>query len=122
MANQKRIAITTAVGILTGLYCAGSLLFRAPPGVTPEPWFMVMIFYGRTLQGFAIGFAETISLRPVLRGALLGAVFSIMLCIVPIFSQNYLGAILLLIFGMIYGVLADWLASRFAKSGMAGMG
>lgn len=115
MANRKRIAITTAVGILTGLYCAGSLLFLAPPGVNPEPWFMVMIFYGRTLQGFAIGFAETIPLHPLLRGALLGVVFSTMLCIVPIFSQNYLGAILLLIFGVTYGILADWLASRFGK-------
>jgi hypothetical protein len=112
MVQIQRIAITTAIGILTGLYCAGSLLFFAPPGITPEPWFMVMIFYGRTIQGFVIGFADAIPLHPVLRGAGLGAVFSLMLCIVPLFAHNYLGAGLLLVFGILYGVLADWIASR----------
>ena len=109
--QKKRIAITTVIGILTGIYCAGSLLFLAPPGVTPEPWFMVMIFYGRTLQGFVIGFADGISLHPALRGAGLGAIFSLMLCIVPLFAHNYLGAVLLFAFGILYGILADGIAS-----------
>ncbi len=111
MVQKKRIAITTAVGILTGMYCAGSLLFAAPPGVTPEPWFMVMIFYGRAIQGFVIGFADGISLHPVIRGAGLGAMFSLLLCIVPLFAHNYFGAVMLLIFGIIYGILADGIAS-----------
>ncbi len=112
MVQKKRIAITTAIGILTGLYCAGSLLVFAPPGVTPEPWFMVMIFYGRTLQGFVIGCADGIPLIPAVRGAALGAIFSLLLCIVPLFAHNYTGAGLLFVFGIIYGVLADWIASR----------
>jgi MFS family permease len=116
MVNPKRIAITTAIGILTGAWCAGSLLIAAPPGVTPEPWFMLMIFYGRTLQGFTIGFAETIPLRPILRGAVLGALFSLLLCIVPVNAHNYFGAAMLLVFGIIYGILADviatWLVQR----------
>lgn len=112
MVQKKRIAITTAIGILTGLYCAGSLLVFAPPGVTPEPWFMVMIFYGRTIQGFVIGFADGIHLQPAVRGAALGAIFSLLLCIVPLFAHNYTGAGLLFVFGIIYGVLADWIASR----------
>jgi hypothetical protein len=111
MVQKKRIAITTAIGLLTGIYCAGSLLVAAPPGVTPEPWFMVMILYGRILQGFVIGFADVIPLRPVLRGAGLGAIFSLMLCIVPLFAHNYSGAVMLLIFGIIYGALADIIAS-----------
>ena len=112
MVQKKRIAITTAIGILTGLYCAGSLLVFAPPGVTPEPWFMVMIFYGRTIQGFVIGFADGIHLQPAVRGAALGAICSLLLCIVPLFAHNYTGAGLLFVFGIIYGVLADWIASR----------
>ena len=111
MVRKKRIIITTAIGILTGLYCAGSLLFLAPPGVTPDPWFMVMIFYGRTIQGFVIGFANEIPLHPAMRGAALGAIFSLLLCIVPLFAHNYAGAGLLFVFGIIYGVLADWIAS-----------
>lgn len=111
MVQKKRIAITTAIGILTGMYCAVSLLFAAPPGITPEPWFMVMIFYGRTIQGFVIGFADGIPIHPVIRGAGLGAIFSLLLCIVPLFAHNYFGAVMLLIFGIIYGILADGIAS-----------
>jgi MFS family permease len=115
MVQKKRIAIATAIGILTGLYCAGSLLVFAPPGITPEPWFMVMIFYGRTIQGFVIGFANGIPLQPVMRGAGLGAIMSLLLCIVPLFAHNYFGAVMLLVFGIIYGVLTDWIASRLMQ-------
>jgi hypothetical protein len=73
---------------------------------------MVMIFYGRTIQGFVIGFADGIPLHPAVRGAALGAVFSLLLCIVPLFAHNYTGAGLLFVFGIIYGILADWIASR----------
>jgi MFS family permease len=111
MVQKKRIAITTAIGILTGMYCAGSLLVFAPPGITPEPWFMLMILYGRTIQGFVIGFADGILLNPVVRGAGLGAVMSLLLCIVPLFAHNYFGALMLLVFGIIYGALADGIAS-----------
>lgn len=111
MVQKRRVAITTAIGILTGLYCAGSLLVAAPPGVTPEPWFMVMILYGRIIQGFVIGFADGIPLHPVIRGAGLGAIISLLLCIVPLFAHNYSGAVMLFVFGIIYGALADWIAS-----------
>ncbi len=112
MVQIRRIAITTGIGVLTGLYCAGSLLVAAPPGITPEPWFMVMILYGRILQGFVIGFADVIPLHPVIRGAGLGAIFSFLLCIVPLSAHNYFGAVMLFIFGIIYGALADGIASR----------
>ena len=45
------------------------------------------------------------------REAALGAIFSLLLCIVPLFAHNYTGAGLLFVFGIIYGVLADWIAS-----------
>lgn len=115
MVQKMRIAITTGIGILTGLYCAGSLLIAAPPGITPELWFMVMILYGRILQGFVIGFAEGIPLHPVIRGAGLGAIFSLLLCIVPLSAHNYFGAVMLFIFGIIYGALADGIASWAMK-------
>jgi len=117
MVQKKRVVITTAIGTLTGAWCAGSLLFMAPPGITPEPWFMLMIFYARVLQGLVIGFADNIPLNPVLRGAGLGALFSILLCIVPFFAHNYFGAAMLLLFGIIYGILADGIASRAVRQG-----
>jgi hypothetical protein len=72
---------------------------------------MVMILCGRIIQGFVIGFADGIPPRPVLRGAGLGAIICLLLCIVPLFAYNYFGAAMLLIFGIIYGALADGIAS-----------
>jgi len=115
--QPKRLAITIVIGVLTGAWCAGSLLIMAPPGITPEPWFMLMIFYCRVLQGMAIGFADGIPLSPVLRGAILGALFSLLLCIVPFFAHNYFGAAMLLLFGIIYGILADGIASWAVRQG-----
>jgi hypothetical protein len=115
MVRIKRIAITTAIGILTGLYCAASLLFIAPPGVTPESWFMAMIVFSRTLQGFLIGFADGVPLHWAIRGGGIGALMSLQLCIVPLYSHNYIGAVLLLFAGIIYGLLADGIASRLVQ-------
>jgi hypothetical protein len=111
MVQGKRLAITTAVGILTGLYCAGSLLIAAPPGTIPEAWFVATILYGRVAQGFVIGFADGIPLHPLIRGAGLGAIMSLELCIMPLFAHNLFGAVMLLVFGIIYGVIADGIAS-----------
>ena len=111
MVQGKRLAITTAVGILTGLYCAGSLLIAAPPGTTPEAWFVATILYGRITQGFVIGFADGIPLHPLIKGAGLGAIMSLELCIMPLFAHNLFGAVMLLVFGIIYGILADGIAS-----------
>jgi hypothetical protein len=122
MVRKKRIAITTSVGLLTGLYCAGSLLISAPAGITPEPWFMAMILYGRTLQGFTIGFADGIPLHWAVRGGGLGALFSLMLALVPFNARNYFGAAMLIIFGIIYGILADGIASRVVQENIRGEG
>ena len=111
MVQRKRLVITTAVGIITGLYCAGSLLFTAPLGTTPEVWFVATILYGRIAQGFVIGFADGIPLHPLIRGAGLGAIMSLELCIMPLFAHNLFGAVMLLVFGIIYGVIADGIAS-----------
>jgi hypothetical protein len=116
MVRLKRIAITTIIGILTGLYCAGSLLFMAPPGIVPESWFMVTIVYSRSLQGFLIGFADIIPVHWAVRGGGIGALMSLQLCIVPASHGNYFGACLLLVAGIIYGLLEDGIGSRLGNS------
>lgn len=92
-------------------YSGNHQVVFAPPGITPEPWFMLMILYGRTVQGFVIGFADGIPTRPVVRGAGLGAIFSLLLCIVTLNAHNYFRAVMLFVFGIIYGALADRIAS-----------
>jgi hypothetical protein len=72
---------------------------------------MITIFYSRVIQGIAIGFADGIPLHPVIRGSGIGAIMSLQLCIVPLFAHNYSGAVMLFVFGIIYGILADGIAS-----------
>lgn len=116
MVQPKRIAITTAIGILTGAYCVGTLFIAAPGGVSPEPWFMAMIFSSRAVQGLVIGFADTIPFHWAVRGGGIGALMSIQLCFLPLSAQNYSGASLLLLAGILYGILADGIACRVLRA------
>lgn len=117
--NKKRVAIATGIGVLTGLYCAGSLLIPAfkPPGLTytPEPWWLAMIFIARASQGFVIGIADGIHIRPVWRGVVLGAAMSLVLVPMPLFGPFKFGALLLLVMGIIYGLLEDVAATHFSE-------
>ncbi|MCX6991769.1 MAG: hypothetical protein NT011_01365 [Kiritimatiellaeota bacterium] len=113
---KKRIAIALVAGVVTGGYCAGSVLLNPPPHVKPELWFVAMIFYGRVLQGFVIGIADGIRLHWAIRGAILGLIFSLMLAIVPLNSGNMRGATMLLIFGIFYGIITDAVATWAAKA------
>ena len=117
MANiTKRVAIALIAGVITGGYCAGSVLLFPPPNVHPEIWFVSMIFYGRVLQGFVIGIADGIRLPWAIRGAALGFIFSLMLAIVPFSSGNMRGVAMLLIFGIFYGIITDAAATWAAKA------
>lgn len=118
MINRKRVAIAILAGVLTGGFCTGSLLLKPPHDVKPELWFVAMIFYGRVLQGFVIGIADGIRLHPVIRGAFFGLIFSLMLSIVPIHGGNMIGAALLIIFGIIYGIITDAMATWASKVGL----
>ncbi|MDD5679311.1 MAG: hypothetical protein PHW60_15180 [Kiritimatiellae bacterium] len=117
MSNTtKRAAIALVVGVITGGYCAGSVLLHPPPNVKPELWFVSMIFYGRVLQGFTIGIADSIRLHWAVRGAVLGLMFSLMLAVVPFSGGNMFGAAMLLIFGIFYGIITDAVATWAAKA------
>jgi len=116
LVNKKRLTIALIAGVITGGYCAGSVLLFPPPNVKPELWFVSMIFYSRVLQGFVIGIADGIRLRPAIRGAVFGLIFSLMLSIVPFSGGNMVGAAMLLIFGIIYGIITDAVATWAAKA------
>jgi len=117
MVNSKRrIAIALLAGVITGGYCAGSVLLNPPPNVKPELWFVSMIFYSRVLQSFVIGIADGIRLHWAIRGAILGLIFSLMLAIIPFSKGNMFGAAMLLIFGVFYGIITDAAATRAVKT------
>ncbi len=116
MINKKRVITAIVMGVLTGVFCVGSLLLNPPPGVHPEIWFVIIIFYSRILQGFVIGIAEGIKISPAVRGAFFGLIFSVMIAAFPFHVGNKIGATVLIVFGIIYGIITDLLASWIVKT------
>lgn len=122
--DGRRVAITTAIGLLTGCYCAASLFIPAfkPPGLAgePEAWWLAMLIIGRTSQGFVVGLADRINIPPALRGALIGAAMSLQLAMMPLFGPFKLGAALLMAAGIIYGIVEDvaatWITRRYPRN------
>nr|QNO52897.1 hypothetical protein PANBHIFL_00012 [Methanosarcinales archaeon ANME-1 ERB6] len=73
---------------------------------------LLSIVYNRALIGFVIGIADGIKLHPVLRGAILGAIVSFAITI-PAFEQGT-GALILVPFGVVYGIIADFVATKLS--------
>jgi hypothetical protein len=112
--NSKRIAIATTIGLLCGLFCAyaTSKMENPATGAPFGIFILLATVYNRALIGFVIGIADGINLHPVLRGAILGAVVSFAMTI-PAFEQGT-GALILVPFGVVYGIIADFLATKFS--------
>lgn len=114
--NRKRVIIATIIGALCGIFCSGSI------ATTPNPGFPLTLglligsfFYNRVLIGLVVGIADNINLHPVLRGGLIGAIITLTISLIPIIDGQPYGGILLLVFGIIYGIIADVIATRFSK-------
>jgi hypothetical protein len=103
--NFKRVMISTALGVLAGIICAhGSA--GSVPGLTIP--ILAAIFYDRVLLGFVVGIADGISLHPILRGAIIGAIVSLEIAI----PSGTTGGAILLGAGMLYGAIIDLVATR----------
>ncbi|ODS41901.1 MAG: hypothetical protein MSIBF_00620 [Candidatus Altiarchaeales archaeon IMC4] len=102
--NTKRVIIATLVGVLCGLFCAYGAIWKniIPPMLAP----VLFIVYNRTLIGFFVGIADGVDLEPVVRGALIGALVTA--AWVP--DPKLIG------FGMVYGMIADVVATRYSKA------
>jgi len=116
--NRKRILIATFIGLLCGFFCAyGTVMmdessdakFQVSAGI------LASIIYNRVLIGFFIGIADNIKLHPVPRGALIGAIISMALSIIPIVDGDLAGGLVLIAFGVVYGIIADVAATKFSK-------
>ncbi|MFV9677960.1 MAG: hypothetical protein ACNYVW_09980 [Methanosarcinales archaeon] len=114
--NTKRILIATAIGLLCGFFCAygtmmmaetGELNFELTTGI------LASIVYNRVLIGFVIGIADNIKLHPVLRGAIIGAVITMAMSIISIVDGDIMSGLTLIGFGVVYGIIADVVATKF---------
>jgi hypothetical protein len=112
----KRMLIAVALGILFGLFCAYGTLIVRIPGLEVTPLLLLAIVYNRALLGFVVGLADGVRLlkgelaNAALRGAILGVVVSVALAI-----PGGWNSFPLLGFGLVYGLIADVLATKFGS-------
>jgi len=102
--------MSTILGVVAGLLCIGGSVFLNP-GISAMYLFHIM--YLRIVLGFFIGILDNIKLiehkigNPIIRGAIIGAILSIPLLMVPVPTNlNYLIA------GIVFGILIDFIASK----------
>lgn len=107
--NVKRLVIATILGILCGLFCMYGTIAKFPGEF--GTFMLIGIVYNRALIGIVIGIADNIDLHPALRGAILGVVVSMAMAIFSGDSDSS-GALIVLAFGLVYGVLIDVVTSK----------
>ena len=113
--NPKRVLIATVVGALCGVFCAWGTSQIKEPSFPVTAGVLVSVFYNRLLIGFFVGLADNVKLHSVIRGALIGIIITMAMSIIPIIDGQVTGGIMFLIPGIIYGILADVIATKFSK-------
>jgi len=131
---KKRFAISITLGILFGFFCAFSA-WKGNPELSGNPencffksaitWCIVV---NRFLIGLMIAFAGAFTHHPIfgfkcfpaVRGAILGILVSLVnaIGILTVPSEKmWMGFWLTIIFGAIYGMIIDIVASKFGGEG-----
>ncbi|MCW7073032.1 MAG: hypothetical protein OCU20_03935 [Methanophagales archaeon] len=114
--NAKRIAIAATIGLLCGLFCAyGTIMIaESKPELVITTGLLALIVYNRILIGLFVGVGDNITLHPVIRGALLGAIISLTIAIMPMIDRSLTDGLTLIAFGVVYGIIADFVATKFS--------
>jgi len=115
--NIKRVIIATAIGLLTGLFCAYGTVMLADKGelgFVLTTGILASIIYNRVLIGFVVGIADNIEIHTILRGAIIGAVISMAMSIMSLIDGDVIGGLTIIGFGVVYGIIADVVATKFS--------
>ena len=114
--NAKRIAIATTIGLLCGLFCAyGTIgVAESRPELVITTGLLALIVYNRILIGLFVGVGDNIPLHPVIRGALIGSIISFAMAIMPMIDTGLTDGVTLIAFGIVYGIIADVVATKFS--------
>ena len=104
----KRLVVSLLVCTAGGVLCFVYVLWRMGPN---QMGMAFSILYERFLIGAAIGFGGGLRLPPAVRGGLLGLLLSFVWSIVFLSEERIVLALVHCVFGIIYGGVADVLAS-----------
>lgn len=106
--NTRRIKFSLALGVVAGAICLYGTM-TSIPGVLTIP-ILATIFYDRVLLGFVVGIADGLKIHPLIRGAIIGAVVSLLIAI----PSGVIGGALLMSGGVVYGIVIDLVATKFS--------
>ena len=111
--NLKRLMIALLVAGIFGLFCAYGTSTIQIEGFEITLPYLLTVFYARLLIGFFVGFGDNIELvknkyqNAAVRGAMFGLITSIVIAF-------YGGGEYFIIFGIVYGIITDVIATRFS--------
>ena len=116
--NKKRMGLSLIIAAIFGIFCAwGTNNFLISSGTLTAGFilpFVITVFYARLLMGLVIGLADNIKIlagkykNSALRGAILGAIVSIVIAF-------YGGGEIFVAAGIVYGIIIDLVATSFSK-------
>ena len=106
--NTRRMKISVVLGVVAGAICLYGTL-TSIPGVLTLP-ILATIFYDRVLLGFVVGIANGLKIHPLIRGAIIGALVSLLIAI----PSGITGGALLMGAGVVYGIFIDLVATKFS--------
>ena len=95
------------MGVVAGAICLYGTM-TSIPGMLTWP-ILATIFYDRVLLGFVVGIAYGLRMHPLIRGAVIGAVVSLLIAI----PSGITGGALLMGAGVVYGIIVDLVATKF---------
>jgi hypothetical protein len=110
---KKRLLVSLIAGAVLGVFCIIGGSVRGVGGSDPG-LYLLGLWYNRVLMGLVIGLAGAWKLverpwNPYLRGAVLGLLVSL-----SFFLSTGATDVVSFLAGVVYGVLIDWAAGRWA--------
>jgi hypothetical protein len=109
----KRLLISLVIAAFFGLFCVYGTSSVEIEGLEITLPYLLTIFYARLLIGFFVGIGDNVVIlkkkyqNAILRGALFGLITSIVI-------SFYGGGEFFIIFGIIYGIITDLIATKFS--------
>ena len=113
MIYAKRVIITTIRGVIAGVLC---YLGGVRAGIEFTTGIMLATIFNRAFIGFVIG-VSAIRIHYLLHGILIGALGSITMGVASI-DQGLNGLVMITLFGMLWGLLIEWIATKGFKAEM----
>lgn len=105
---MKRLWLSILTGSILGVFCIIGVSSRIP--IVGNELFFLGMWFNRVVMGLLIAFVDRVKLNPFFRGGLFGLIISS-----AFFLSTSFRDIPGFIAGIVYGVIIDYISSRWGK-------